>query len=83
MDRGAWQATVIEVTKRQTRLSNSLSLSLSLSHTHTHTQSKRTRWRQKMMCLDSFFNSVDVILSKLPEMVKDREARHAAVHGVA
>ena len=77
MDRGAWQATVIGVTKRRTGQTNSL------SHTHTHTQSKRTRWRQKMMWLDSFFDSMDVILSKLPEMVKDREAWHAAVHGVA
>ena len=36
-----------------------------------------------MRCLDSITNSVDVNLSKLQEMVKDREAWHAGVHGTA
>ena len=60
------------------RTANSLEKSLMLGKI----EGRRRRGHQRVRCLDDIPDAMDMNLGKLQEMVKDREAWHAAVHGI-
>ena len=46
-------------------------------------EDRRRRGKQRMRWFDGIINSMDMTLSKFRETVKDREAWHASIHGIA
>ena len=82
MDRGAWWATVHGISKSWTQLSDCYQLEKGILYNKKGDIYSLPHILQRMIWLNSITNPMDMNLSKLWEIVKDKGAEHATVHGV-